>query len=403
MVKFLSKSSFSYGRIFLLGFGFFGISLVWSVYNSFVPIFLREFGLAFAVVGVIMTLDNIFAVTVQPYIGFLSDKTRTKLGRRKPYILASAPLAAIALALIPVSPTLSLMLAFILLMNLAMAVHRTPTIALMPDITPSEYLSKANGIINFMGGIGALLAFFVGGMLYNVNPALPFSFAAILLVASSLLIVVVIREPEISSTISSNGALKDMIKTLVDAFREKDPSLRGILLAIFAWFFAYGAVEAFFTSYGKWHLGLKEGVAAMILGLFALTFILTSIPSGFIAAKIGRRKAINVGLLGLIALFCIPLLTDNIALIIATMLMGGIFWALVNVNSLPIVVDLAPEEKIGGHTGLYYLFEMIALIISPPITGFFIDIAGYKTIFAIAMTWLIVALVFMRMVRREKR
>ena len=81
------ERDFSYKKIFLLGFGFFGISLVWSVYNSFVPIFLRNFGLAFAVVGAIMTIDNIFAVTIQPYIGFLSDKTKTRLGRRRPYIL----------------------------------------------------------------------------------------------------------------------------------------------------------------------------------------------------------------------------------------------------------------------------------------------------------------------------
>ena len=400
----MSKAGFGYGKIFLLGFGFFGISLVWSVYNSFVPIFLKEFGLASAIVGFIMTFDNIFAVTVQPYIGFLSDKTRTRLGRRRPYILASAPLAAIALAFVPTAPSLAAMIAFILVFNAAMAVHRTPTIALMPDITPSEYLSKANGIINFMGGVGALLAFFVGSMLYNLNKDLPFVFAAALLLASSLLIVAVIKEPEAPHTVKeSEGALKDLVKSLVEAFRDEDPSLKGILLAIFAWFFAYGAVEAFFTSYGKWHLGIGESRAALILGLFALTFILASIPSGFIASKIGRKKAINVGLLGLIALLIVPLVTDNVTIITATMLLGGVFWALVNVNSLPIVVDLAPRGKIGGHTGLYYLFEMTAFIVSPPIAGFFIDIAGYKTLFALAVAWFAIALVFMRLVKKERR
>ena len=398
------ERDFSYKKIFLLGFGFFGISLVWSVYNSFVPIFLRNFGLAFAVVGAIMTIDNIFAVTIQPYIGFLSDKTKTRLGRRRPYILVSAPIATITLALIPVSPVLPLMLVAIVIMNLAMAVHRTPTIALVPDITPSEYLSKANGIINFMGGVGALLAFFVGGMLYDIKPALPFLFAAILLLASSLLIVAVIKEPEVPpGSQSSEGALRDMFETLIRAFKEKDPSLKGILLAIFAWFFAYGAVEAFFTSYGKWYLGVKESTAAMVLGLFALTFILMSIPSGFIATRIGRRKTINIGLMGLVLVLSVPIFVKNLLFVTAAMLAGGVFWAFVNVNSLPIVVDLAPEEKIGGHTGLYYLFEMTALIISPPVTGFFIDLVGYRAVFAVAVVWLVVAILFMRLVKREKR
>ena len=401
----MSGTGFSYGKIFLLGFGFFGISVIWSVYNSYVPVFLKEFGLASAIVGFIMTLDNIFAITIQPYIGFLSDRTRTRLGRRMPYILGAAPVAALFFSLIPLAGNLWLMLAAIVAMNIAMAVHRTPTIALMPDITPSEYLSKANGIINFMGGVGALLAFFGGALLYDMDRSLPFLFAAVLLLASSLLIVFAIKEPDVprSSGGEETGALRDMLKTLRGVFRDPEPSTRGILLAIFAWFFAYGAIEAFFTSYGKWHLGIKESTASMILGLFALTFILFSIPSGFLASRIGRKKTILAGLAGLTVLMSIPLFTDNVMLVSAAMLLGGVMWAFVNVNSLPIVVDLAPRELIGGYTGLYYLFEMAALIISPPFAGLLIDIFGYTSIFAWAVAWMIIAALFMGMVKREKR
>ncbi len=398
------SGSFSYGRIFLLGLGFFGISLVWSTYNSYVPVFLKEFGLASATVGLIMTLDNVFAVTLQPYIGFLSDKTRTRLGRRKPYILAAAPAAALFYALIPLSQSLPLMVAAIVAMNIAMAVHRTPTIALMPDITPSEHLSKANGVINFMGGLGALLAFFGGALLYDIDRALPFLLAATLLLASSLLIVALIEEPQAPPTGSGDrGALREMLATLRQVFSDPDPSTRGILLAIFAWFFAYGAIEAFFTSYGKWHLGIKESTASMILGLFALTFILFSIPSGFIASRIGRKKAILAGLLGLTILLAIPPLTDDITLVAAAMLLGGLMWALVNVNSLPIVVDLAPPGAAGGYTGLYYLFEMAALILSPPLAGLLIDTLGYPSIFAWATAWTAIAALLTATIKREKR
>jgi MFS family permease len=85
---------FSYWKIFLLGFGFFGISVLWSVYNSYVPVFLKEMELLSWLVGLTMTIDNIFAVLMLPYLGVLSDLTRTRIGRRKPYILAGAPPAA---------------------------------------------------------------------------------------------------------------------------------------------------------------------------------------------------------------------------------------------------------------------------------------------------------------------
>ncbi|MGC9108497.1 MAG: MFS transporter, partial [Infirmifilum sp.] len=95
------EEKFSYFKVFLLGFGFFGISVIWSIYNSYLPIFLKELGLASWIVGFIMTIDNIFAVILLPYLGVLSDVTRTRIGRRKPYILLGAPPAALTFALIP--------------------------------------------------------------------------------------------------------------------------------------------------------------------------------------------------------------------------------------------------------------------------------------------------------------
>lgn len=397
------SKKFSYLHTFLLGFGFFGICIVWSVYNSFVPIFLKELGLASAIVGFIMTIDNIFAVTIQPYVGFLSDKTETRWGKRKPYIILSAPIVAIALSLIPMSNVFLLMLAFIVVMNIAMAVHRTPTIALMPDITPSEYLSKANGIINFMGGVGALLAFFIGGVLYDMHRTFPFIFAAVLLLLGSIIIVLVIKEPKTVVKSSGKGAFEDLITTVKEAFRSEEPSTRGILLAIFAWFFGYNAIETFFTSYGKWFLNIKESQATFMLGYLALVFILTSIPSGFIASKIGRRRTIKIGIIGLIVLLSLPVFLRSPLILSVIMALTGFFWALINVNSLPIVADLAPEEKIGGYTGLYYFFQMTAAILSPPFTGLLIDVFDYRVIFVVAVVSMIVAFYFMSWVKKEKR
>jgi len=185
-----------YKKTFLLGFGFLGVSVVWTFYNSFAPILLKGFIASNALIGLIMTFDNILAVTIQPIIGAASDKTKTKIGRRMPYLLIGAPLAAIFFALIPVAQTLTLLLTFIVLMNLSMAIFRSPVIALMPDIFPSPVRSKANGVINFMGGAGALVAVFAGGALFNMNRDVPFIVIAAVMLVAIIVVYLTIKEPK---------------------------------------------------------------------------------------------------------------------------------------------------------------------------------------------------------------
>src|SRR5512147_519341 len=158
---------FNYGKIFLLGFGFFGVSVIWTVYNAFVPLFLADkFNLSPRWIGFFMTLDNIAALLIQPPVGAWSDRLRTPIGRRMPFILIGAPIGALAFGLIPIASILPLFVACTSTLLLSMAFWRTPVVALMPDITPSRFRSQANGVINFMGGLGALLVYFGGKPLF---------------------------------------------------------------------------------------------------------------------------------------------------------------------------------------------------------------------------------------------
>ncbi|MGZ9222225.1 MAG: MFS transporter, partial [Anaerolineales bacterium] len=177
---------FNYGKIFLLGFGFFGVSVIWGVYNAFVPIFLaNKFNLAPAFIGFFMTLDNIAALFIQPLVGVWSDRLRTPMGRRLPFILIGAPITAIAFGLIPMAAILPLFVACTSTLLLSAALWRTPVVALMPDITPSQNRSQANGIINFMGGIGTIVALQTGGMLYKLSPSFPFWLGSVLVVLAA--------------------------------------------------------------------------------------------------------------------------------------------------------------------------------------------------------------------------
>ena len=407
---------FSIGKTFLLGLGFFGVSVIWSVYNAFVPAFLEEkFLMAAGFIGVFMTLDNIAALFIQPAVGNWSDRLRTSIGRRMPFILVGAPVAAIAFIVLPMTTSLVLFFLAALALLLSMAVWRTPVVALMPDITPSKYRSQANGIINFMGGLGAIIAFLGGAKLYEMNPTYPFLLGAALVAISAVLVFIFIKEPkEYSTAPKDTPSLGDSVKAILN---DKDKSALRILLAIFFWFIAYNGIEAFFTLYTKNHLGLTISDGSRLLGQLSLLFVLFSLPAGYIGAAIGRRITIIAGILLMTAcitvIYFLPISTLTTVLtklpaigevpIVGLILMViGIGWALININSLPMVVDMTDASRIGTYTGLYYMFSTLAAISGPMLYGLIVQLSGnqYNLLMMISPIALITAAVLTFGVKR---
>jgi maltose/moltooligosaccharide transporter len=415
---------FKYGKIFLLGFGFFGVSVIWGMYNAFVPIFLADrFNLSPAFIGFFMTLDNIAALFIQPPVGAWSDRIRTKIGRRLPFILVGAPISAVIFGLIPMQAALPLFVACTSSLILTMALWRTPVVALMPDITPSPNRSQANGIINFMGGIGTIIALQSGGMLYKLSPNFPFWLGSALVILAALMVFLFIKEPQVYETGEANPS---MLLSLKEVLKDKDKSALRLFLAIFFWFIGYAAIETFFTLYAKKHLGLNEGDGATLLSVLPLLFVIFAIPSGLIASKIGRRTTISIGILILVGvtvgLYLIPAATllgpvsplplvgipleegGSRMLTIAGLLLmaGGIGWAFININSLPMVVDMTNLATIGTYTGLYYLFSTLSAIVGPNVNGWIIQLtnSNYNNIMVVAPIFMVIALVLMLGVKR---
>lgn len=414
----------NYGKTFLLGFGFFGVSVIWGVYNAFVPIFLAEkFGLSPILIGLFMTFDNIAALFIQPPVGAWSDRLRTPLGRRIPFILIGAPITAMAFGLIPVAAVLPLFVACTVTTLLSAALWRTPVVALMPDITPSQYRSQANGVINFMGGVGTIIALQTGGMLYKLSPNFPFWLGSGLVLLATLVVYLFIEEPKEYETAERQPG---MFQSLRDVASDPDKSGLRILFAIFFWFIGYSAVDTFFTLYAKNHLGLNEGDGATLLSVLPLFFVLFAIPSGFIASRIGRRTTIAIGLITVTVMLVLLYITPASALLTAIsplplvgiplveggprmltlagvlLILGGLGWACVNINSLPMVVDLTTAERIGTYTGLYYLFSTLSAIVGPNVNGWAIELTGnnYNIIMLIAPVFMLVALWLMLGVKK---
>ena len=401
------------GRTLLLGFGFFGISIVTGINKSYVAPFLgSDFGLKANEVSLIVTLGTIITFLIQPMIGSVSDNTRTHLGRRMPFIIIFAPLAAIGFALLPILVQPGLLWVFVsvlLLTTVALALFRTPVIALMPDITPSQFRSQANGLINLMGGIGGILAFAVGAYLYCLNRALPFFAAAVALVLACAIVVWRIKEPKDSDT-KAVAARPDLIHSLRVVLAAREKSALWLFLAIFSWFVGYNAVETFFTLYGVKALKLQPNNAAFLLSFLALMFVLFAVPSGYIAGRVGRRKTILTGIATLAILLAVVRvlpaeLQTSGAMLPILLALAGVAWALINVNSLAMVVDVAPQTELGTYTGLYYFFSTAAAVIGPILAGYLIEAMGgdYGMIFVIAPVTLVFAFVFMLAVRRGER
>ncbi|NBD34847.1 MAG: MFS transporter [Chloroflexi bacterium] len=403
-----SAPKLNYGKTFLIGFGFFGLSVMWKLYNDYVPIFLQAgnpgfematrangFGLGATWTGFIMTLDNIIALFLLPLIGMWSDRVWVKrLGRRKPFIVTLAPISILAFLFIPVivksiPPELSgmtselrqplaLFIAAVGIFITAMAGFRTPVISLMPDLTPSPLRSQANGIINLMGGLGGVIITLVGAQLYALNIALPFIVAGVLMFSALLMLVFFVKEPRHLDSDVPPEREEDVglgiIKNLRQVAPEARKSLLLLMLSIFLWFVGYNAIETFFTSYGVNVLKITENNAAMLGSVAYVTFIIFAIPSGYISAKVGRKRAITMGLLIFAGLLAIGYFTPN-AIVIGVLLgLGGLAWALVNINSLPMVIDTSDTDaNIGTFTGFYYLASQLAAIAGPTLNGFVIE------------------------------
>ena len=401
----MSNPPFPWRKTFILGFGFFGISIVWPIFNSLIPPFLEDLGFSATVVGFILTWDNIINMFLQPWIGARSDRTRSRFGRRKPWLMLGAPLAAVFFMLVPfVRDNFVLIALAILGTNIGMALFRSPTIAYLGDLFKPGERSKANGVINLMGGLGGAAALFGGGALYKLGVPLPFIVGAGVMLIAIVIVIFSVREPELEAPVMISEKQPGVLENLREVARRSDRSGLFLLGAIFAWFVGWNAMEAFFTLYARDVLGISEGTGTQMLTAFAAALIIFAIPSGLIATKIGRKPTILTGLAGMVIGLIVGFFVRNpTVLLIVLAVMGG-FWALVNINSLPMVYDLGGEQHIGAFTGLYYFSSSAAAITGPIAAGGLIDLLGknYTVLWIFSAIFIGLAAVLMMRVQPKK-
>ncbi|MCK5674905.1 MAG: MFS transporter, partial [Spirochaetales bacterium] len=368
-------------------------------------IFLSRFVDSKGLIGTIMTLDNVFAIFLIPIVAAMSDKTHTKIGRRMPYIIITLPLSGILFGLIPFSALwgLTSLIIAIFFLNIFKQAGRGPVVALMPDTIPGEYRSEANGVINTMAGIAAIVGTIILAKLMDVKINLPgrgptdeilaFPIAGGLVILATLILFIFIKEKHRAEDTEEKVKIQESIKLI---FSGTDKSAFLILISLFLWFMGYQGILPFIGLYSKEVIGVSSGTAGLAAGMVAISYALFAILSGVVAHKIGRKKTIRISLLMLtivtLLLAAHPGVSNMLQISQTPMLLSffillfifGTFWVSVVTNSFPMLWQMASYGNMGIYTGLYYTFSQAASIAAPPVTGFIIDIFGFHGIFIFA-------------------
>ncbi len=408
-------------RTALVGLAFMAISAFWQLYDFSVPLILKNtYALGDTAAGVVMAMDNIVALFLLPLFGALSDRCSARMGRRMPFMLFGGLGASALMLLLPQAVKRLPLVPFLVLLAallITMATFRSPTVALMPDVTPKPLRSKANAVINLMGAIGgaAVLALTnlllikvrdEAGNVIGSDYTLLYCTVAVIMVCAVVIIRFVIPERRLAAETDAINRALEADEAPVEAgdkrrlSRSELTSLILILVSVSLWFMGYNAVTTAFSKYAMQVLNVAEGTAANCLLVGTVVAIASYAPVGIFSSRVGRRKTILLGICLLIAAFLgAGLLKELNFVAFLLFALVGMGWAAIGVNSYPMVVELASGSDVGRYTGYYYTFSMAAQVLTPILSGALLEYVGYWTLFPYAVTMVTGALITMSLVK----
>ena len=402
----------NYRRTFFVGLAFLSICAFWQMYDNVIPLILKNtFHLGETWTGVVMAMDNVLALMLLPLFGMLSDKLRTPLGRRTPFILVGTVLAVICMILLPVTDNAGSLTGFFIALGavlLSMGFYRSPAVALMPDLTPKPLRSKANAVINLMGALGGIFTLVMISVLVPKTGRpdympLFLSVAAVMVVAVVALLLT-IREnrmareaaeawPEPEEEPVKTGEKKKLPRPVLR-------SLLFLLASVFLWFTAYNAVTTAFSRYAEEVWGMQGGGFASCLMVATGVAVVSYLPIGFLSSRFGRKKMILAGILLMCAASVSGIFFGHFSpLLYVVFGLTGVGWASINVNSYPMVVEMGSGADVGKYTGMYYFFSMGAQVFTPIFSGVLLEHISYRTLFPYAAVFSLLSFITMLFVR----
>jgi len=423
-------------RTFLIGFAFFGILALWQIYYFYCPLFLDRLIPSsvpnrYTIIGVIMALDKILAILLIPFFGFLSDRTKTRFGRRMPYIVIGTIFAVMLFPFIAVMfivHSLAGMITVMVLLIIAVHLYRAPSVALMPDITPKPLRAGANGIINIMGHIGVILGSIVTmfflfitypytnrfrhfeffGMQLGVEWSfIPFVFVSLLMLVAIIVLIFRFNEKRVVNEMAPDMAIGEQLSETIEPVTEgkrlgKTDRINFLIIfgGIALWFFAFNALNTWASKYGEEVLNNAPiGMAIAIMGIAGLA---TFLPAIKLSKKLGRKKSILIGIGMMIIPLIIGAFMTTLLPLIPLFAIAGSGWAIINLNSYVMLVEMASSKNVGRITGYYYIAQQGAQAVTSILAGAVIDWLGFRSLLPYAAVFMILAFILMLFFQTKK-
>lgn len=413
-------------RTVLIGLGFLTIMMLWQVYNWMVPLFLEDFLNDITsgnqlYIGIIMALDNLFALFMIPLTSRMSDKAKSRQGRRMPFITVGIILSAIAFLFLPFTRgtgSIWLLLGNILLVLIFMNIYRSPCVAFMPDITPKPLRSKANGIINIMGGVGFGIGY-LSVLFFSKTEVVPFIVVSVVMLICLAIMLLKVRENKFvldyKEQLAQNGIKEEDDKKEDEVKGKRSKTNLGnvwlALLVVFCSYMANNAVETFMSLYSRNVFGEVAGIpfgmdaGALAMIPFGLSTFIFALPAAILANKIGRSKTVLVGAsLMIVSFIGISFFSSFSYMLLVFFLIAGAGFALITINIYPMVVENCSAQDTGKFTGFYYTASMLAQSLTPALCGLFIGnvFDSYKVLFPYAAIFMALVIVVLLFIRREE-
>ena len=370
---------------FFVALAVFAQETTWDFYDAQVPPLLREHIASTAIVGLLMGMDNLLGIFVQPWIANRSDNTRTRWGRRIPYLAVGMPLAAVLFVFIPLATALPALIAVIFVYSLVGNSFKPIAQALLPDFIEPERRGRANAVVKIASGTTVIVSALVSAFVVDDHPKLAFTVPALIMLVSTAVLVSRVRDNtsrgyQLALTEDAHDETSVRLRDLArDILRDPDRSRLLVVTAVLLFASAWFSSRSLFTPYGMETLALSRGEAGSLTFPSGVAFLLAAYPAALLAERIGRIRTMTIGMVVFGASLAFGSLvptptTTVIAFCVAAAGASGFL-----INAAVVLWNLAPSARvIGVYTGLYTVSWAAGGFIGPGVVGAMVDITGWR-------------------------
>lgn len=388
-----------YGKMVALGLGIFGTHLFWGFQSASMPLFLKGFTDSKFKIGMILSLVGVVGCIAPPVIGYISDRTSSRFGRRKPYMFFGMLGVCLCLLIMPHLYSLAIVALVSGMMYLSLVSAETTCFTLLPDTVPQEQRSTASGVVHLLASIGLIAYFLLGTAFWDTHRTGVFSTVAILCFVFMLLTIVFVREPEVPlEKPTEKGSTLSYLKSLAE---EKNALIFFVAQAF--WWLALWIFSSYLTLFMVQVLGASEGQSMLAPLIFSFVSIFFMLPLGMLGDRLGRKGILTFMLVfGAIAYVLMGFVQSIMQAFIVAGL-AGIPFAAARGVAYAFMLDLIPEERTAEFVGFHYLSQTSSLVVGALAGGFLIDSFGYRSISVASAFSTIMGLLLLQFVHRRQK